>query len=174
MEYNSIRRIAHQRNKLLEVVRDYSEPNDYIFYSDNDEIPNMEEFQKNKKNKINIFKKELFYYKFNLHCDRIKWYGSRAIKKKNLINFEWLRQIKPKKYPIYRLDTLFKADKYIDLSIIKNGGWHFTRIISLKIHKELDAEHHDEYKTQIESDKIRDLINREIDHDHLADAKSNK
>tara|TARA_B100002019_G_scaffold289637_1_gene305642 strand:- start:40 stop:933 length:894 start_codon:yes stop_codon:yes gene_type:complete len=176
--YNSIRRIAHQRNKLLEVVRDYSEPNDYIFYSDNDEIPNMEEFQKNKKNKINIFEQELFYYKFNLHCDRIKWYGSRAIKKKNLINFEWLRQIKPKKYPIYRLDTYFKADKYIDLSIIKNGGWHFTRIISPEeIHKkELDAEHHDEYKASNKNpDKIRDLINRRvIDHDHLADTKSNK
>ena len=60
--------------------------NDYIFYSDNDEIPNLELFnpKKNKK-KIIIFEQKLFYYKFNLLCDRINWYGTRAIKKKNLI-----------------------------------------------------------------------------------------
>ena len=99
-------------------------------------------------------------------------------KKKNLINFEWLRQIKPKKYPFYRVDTFFKKDRYMDVNIIKNGGWHFTRIISPeKIHnKELDTEHHDEYRASKKNpEKIRDLIKRRvIDHDHLADSREYK
>ncbi len=176
--HNAIKRIAYQRNKLLDAVNAISNEEDYIFYSDNDEIPNMSSFEKSKKQDIIIFEQDLFYYKFNLYCDRIKWYGTRAIKKKNLINFEWLRQIKPKKYPFYRIDTFFKKDKYTNVEIIKDGGWHFTRVISPEeIHKkELDAEHHDEYRASNKGpDKIRDLIRRRvIDHDHLADSKSSK
>lgn len=176
---NSIKRIAYQRNKLFDAVNKVSDLNDYIFYSDNDEIPNLELFnpKKNKK-KIIIFEQKLFYYKFNLLCDRINWYGTRAIKKRDLIDFEWLRQIKPKKYPFFRLDTFFRNDKFINLEIIPNGGWHFTRVISPeKIHlKELDTEHHDEYKESKKNpEKIKDLISRRvIDHDHLADSRENK
>ena len=176
---NSVKRIAFQRNKLLDAVNSVAEPNDYIFYSDNDEIPDLSLFDpKKNKNKIVIFEQELFYFKFNLLCNRIKWYGTRAIKKKDLINFEWLRQIKPKKYPFYRIDTLVKKDRYMDINIIKDGGWHFTRIISPEeIHKkELDTEHHDEYRVSKKTpDKIKDLIKRRvIDHDHLADSRENK
>ena len=176
---NSIKRIAYQRNKLFDAVNKVSDLNDYIFYSDNDEIPNLELFnpKKNKK-KIIIFEQKLFYYKFNLLCDRINWYGTRAIKKKDLIDFEWLIQIKPKVYPFFRLDTFFRNDKFINLEIIPNGGWHFTRVISPeKIHqKELDTEHHDEYKESKKNpEKIKDLISRRvIDHDHLADSRENK
>ena len=176
---NSIKRIAYQRNKLFDAVNKVSDLNDYIFYSDNDEIPNLELFnQKKNKKKIIIFEQKLFYYKFNLLCDRINWYGTRAIKKKDLIDFEWLRQIKPKVYPFFRLDTFFRNDKFINLEIIPNGGWHFTRVISPeKIHqKELDTEHHDEYKESKKNpEKIKDLISRRvIDHDHLADSRENK
>ena len=83
--------------------------NDFILYSDNDEIPNLDLHDITKENsKIIIFEQDLYYFKFNLLCDRIKWYGTRAIKKKDLIDFEWLREVKPKKYPFYRLDTLLK------------------------------------------------------------------
>ena len=179
MRINSVKRIAYQRNKLLQGIDKISDPNDYILYSDNDEIPNLEKFDlKKNKDKIVIFEQKLFFYKFNLLCDRINWYGTRAVKKKDLINFEWLRQIKSKKYPIFRLDTLFKKDKYMNLKIIKNGGWHFTRVISPeKIHqKDLDTEHHDEYRASNKNpDIIKDLITRRvIDHDHLADSKENK
>ena len=179
MRVNSIKRIAHQRNKLLDGIDKISDFEDYILYSDNDEIPNLELFNlRENKSKIVIFEQKLFYYKFNLLCDRINWYGTRAVKKKNLLNFEWLRQIKAKKYPFFRLDTLFKKDKYMDLKIIKDGGWHYTRVISPeKIHeKELDTEHHDEYRSSNKNpDKIRDLISRRvIDHDHLVDSKENK
>ena len=176
---NSVKRIAFQRNKLFDAVNEITNENDYIMYSDNDEIPNLDFFDsKINKSKITIFEQDLFYYKFNLLCDRIKWYGTRVIKKKDLINFEWLRQIKPKKYPFYRIDTFFKKDRYMDVNIIKNGGWHFTRIISPEeIHnKELDTEHHDEYRASKKNpEKIRDFIQRRvIDHDHLADSRENK
>ena len=176
---NAVKRIAHQRNKLLDEVSKHADMDDFILYSDNDEIPNLQLHDISKeKSKIIIFEQELYYYKFNLLCDRIKWYGTRAIKKKDLINFEWLRQIKPKKYSFYRLDTFFKKDKYTNLKILRNGGWHFTRVISPEeIHeKELDAEHHDEYRASKKNpERIRDLIKRRmIDHDHLADSRENK
>ena len=177
--YNAIKRIAFQRNTLMKAVEQLASPNDFIFYSDNDEIPNMENFAKYKEtNDIVIFEQKLFYYKFNLLFDRIFWYGTKAVKKKKLINFEWLRQVKPKKYNFYRLDTFFKKDKYINLKIVKDGGWHFTRVISPEeIHqKELDAEHHDEYRASNKNPaRIKDLIDRRvIDHDHIADSKDSK
>ena len=76
------------------------------------------------------------------------------------------------------MDTFFKKDKYTNLKILKNGGWHFTRVISPEeIHeKELDAEHHDEYRASNKGpEKIRDLIKRRvIDHDHLTDSRNDK
>ena len=175
---NSIKRIASQRNKISEAL-ELADQEDLIFYSDNDEIPNLSGLDLEKINeKIIIFEQKLFYYKFNLHLDRIYWYGTRAIKKKNLTTFQQLREIKPKKYSFYRLDTLFKKNKFIDLKIVKNGGWHFTRILSPQdIHsRELETEHSDEYlKANKNSKKIEDLIRRKvIDHDHLVDKKEYK
>ena len=175
---NSIKRITSQRNKISEALGVANEE-DLIFYSDNDEIPNLSEFDLEKTNsRIIIFEQKLFYYKFNLHLDRIHWYGTRALKKKNLTTFQELRETKPKKYSFYRLDTLFKKNKFMDINIIKNGGWHFTRILSpQEIHnRELETEHSDEYiQAKKNSKKIEDLINRKvIDHDHLADKKEYK
>ena len=175
---NSIKRITSQRNKISEAL-ELADQEDLIFYSDNDEIPNLSGLDLEKINeKIIIFEQKLFYYKFNLHLDRIYWYGTRAIKKKNLTTFQQLREIKPKKYSFYRLDTLFKKNKFIDLKIVKNGGWHFTRILSPQdIHsRELETEHSDEYlKANKNSKKIEDLISRKvIDHDHLVDKKEYK
>ena len=175
---NSIKRITSQRNKISEAL-EIAEKEDLIFYSDNDEIPNLADLNLEQiDKKIIIFEQKLFYYKFNLYLDRIYWYGTRAVKKKNLITLQELRDIKPKKYSFYRLDTLFKKNKFIDLKIIKNGGWHFTRILSpQEIHsRELETEHSDEYlKANKDSKKIEDLISRKvIDHDHLVDKKEYK
>ena len=38
---------------------------------------------------------------------------SKAVKKKNFISPQWLRNIKSKKYPIWRLDTLFSKKNII-------------------------------------------------------------
>jgi beta-1,4-mannosyl-glycoprotein beta-1,4-N-acetylglucosaminyltransferase len=68
--------------------------------------------------------------------------------------------------------------KFIDLHVVKNGGWHFTRILSpQEIHsRELETEHSDEYlESKKDSKKIEDLIRRKvIDHNHLADKRENK
>ena len=172
MRMNSIKRIAWQRNKLIECLSEANEE-DYIFYSDNDEIPNFENFNfENNKNKILIFKQKLFYYKFNLFCDRVDWYGTKGCKKKDLLSFDWLREIKGKAYPFYRFDTFFSKTKYTDVKIIEDGGWHFSQLKSPKDIeiKLLNQEHHDEYRLAKENlPKIEDLVKRKsIIYDHKA------
>ena len=79
---NSIFRIEQQRNEAVKACNNASEE-DYIFYSDNDEIPNLEKLDINNiKSKFLIFEQKLFYYKFNLLNDRIFWYGTKGVKKK--------------------------------------------------------------------------------------------
>ena len=162
---NSVKRIAHQRNKLMEGLSEANE-DDFIFYSDNDEIPNFVNFDfEANKNNIIMFKQKLFYYKFNLFCDLVDWYGTKGCLKKNLISLDWLRQIKPKKYSFFRFDTFFSKVKYTNVKIIDDGGWHFTRILSPEdIHsKELNAEHHDEYRlSKKDVPRITDLVKRKI------------
>ena len=178
MRPNAMKRIANQREFLLNGLHEANN-NDIILYSDNDEIPNPKMLNENLlKKKISIFEQKLFYYKFNLLYEKLLWYGTRACKKKDLPKFEVLRLIKPRKYPFYRIDTLFKENKRINIQIIENGGWHFTRVISPEeIHqKELIAEHHDEYRLSKKNpEKIADLIKRRvIDHDHFVDSTQNK
>ena len=84
MRTNSIKRIAHQRNKIMDYLNEANDE-DFIFYSDNDEIPNLENLNfDNIQNKIVIFKQKLFYYKFNLNCDRVDWFGTKGCKKKKI------------------------------------------------------------------------------------------
>ena len=49
----------------------------------------------------------MFYYKLNLLYDDFTWLGTKAIKKKFFKSPQWLRNIKGKKYPFWRLDTYF-------------------------------------------------------------------
>ena len=175
---NSIKRISHQRNKIIDGLSEAND-DDYVLYSDNDEIPNLEDFNfENNSSKILIFKQKLYYYKFNLFFDRISWYGTKACKKKNLISLSWLRDIKSKKYPIYRLDTFFSNNKYTNVKIIENGGWHFSQVktpkdIEIKL---LNGEQHAEFKqTGKNLNYITDLVKRKkIDYDHKAKSKDYK
>ena len=175
---NSILRISHQRNKLIDCLGDADE-DDYIFYSDNDEIPNFENINfESNKNKILIFKQKLFYYKFNLHCDWVDWFGTKGCRKKDFNSFSWLREIKAKKYPLYRFDTFFSKNKYMNVKIIEDGGWHFSQLKNaedLEI-KLLNQEHHDEYK--LAKDKlpnVSELIKRKsIIYNHAAKSSEYK
>ena len=58
----------------------------------------------------------------------MNWVGTRSCKKKDLKSPQWLRNIKSKKYPFYRLDLFFSDNKYSDIKFINDGGWHFTNI----------------------------------------------
>ncbi len=175
---NSIKRINHQRDRLIDGLAD-AEDDDYILYSDDDEIPNLENFNfKKNKNKILIFKQKMFYYKFNLFFDRISWFGTKGCKKKDLLSLSWLRDVKSKKYAIYRLDTIFSKIKYMNIKIIENGGWHFSQLktpkdIEIKL---LNGEQHAEFKQSGKNlEYITDLVKRKsIDYDHKAKSKDYK
>ena len=79
---NSVKRIAHQRNKLIDGLTE-ADDEDFVLYSDIDEMANFINFDfEANKNKIVMFKQKLFYYKFNLFCDRVDWYGTKGCKKK--------------------------------------------------------------------------------------------
>ena len=106
-------------------LKDFDE-NDLIAISDLDEIPNFENFK--YENKITFFEQKMFYYKLNLVYPNFIWFGSKICKKKHLISPQWLRNIKSKIYPYWRVDTYFSKKKYCDLGFVKNGGWHFTNI----------------------------------------------
>ena len=122
---NAVKRENFQRDKILEGLK-LATPEDLIIISDVDEIPNLENNDiKDIKNKIILFKQKFFYYKFNLKLNNFFWHGSRACRKKNLISPQWLRNIKDKKYPIWRVDTFFSNKKYQNIKIIDNGIWHF-------------------------------------------------
>ena len=169
---NAIKRIAYQRNFLKEGIVDASN-NDLIFYSDNDEIPKLNDANLDKiQNKLIFFKQKLFYYKFNLFCDRYDWHGTKGCKKKDLIDFEWLRNIKTKKYNFYRLDTIFSKTKYTDVKIINDGGWHFSQLKKIDdIYSKLtNSEDHQEFKdTGKKISDIEDLVNRKVIlYDHKA------
>ena len=63
----------------------------------------------------------MFSFKLNLlNKTEENWHGSKICLKKNLKSPQWLRNLKFKKYPFWRID------KPKNLQIIENGGWHFA------------------------------------------------
>ena len=90
-----------------------------IIISDLDEIPNLENIDFRIINKkLIFFKQKVFFYKFNLLHEKISWFGSKACKKKYFLSPQWLRDIKDKKYPIWRLDLLFSKKKYNNIHFV--------------------------------------------------------
>ena len=129
---NAIYRENSQRNYIKKGLVE-AEDSDIILISDVDEIPNLSSVNFNKINeKIILFKQEMFYYKFNLHLPNLVWSGTKACKKKDLLNPQWLRNIKDRKYSFFRIDTFFSKTKYKSIKIFNNGGWHFTNIKTAK------------------------------------------
>ncbi len=163
--YNAAFRENGQRNFITKGLKD-AQPDDLILISDVDEIPNLEilNFEIFKK-KIIIFKQEMFYYKFNLKMPDLIWSGTKACKKKDLLSPQWLRNVKDRKYSFYRLDTYFSKTKYIDISFVNDGGWHFS---NLKTAKEIEYKlksylHHREFDLNpISSEKINEIMKNKI------------
>jgi len=172
---NAAKRIEFQRNALAKIFS-IKNNEDWLIYSDSDEIPNLHNinFYQIKKKYI-LFKQKIFYYKFNLSLPGVNWYGSKACQYKNLTTISELRNIKPKKYSWWRLDTFFKKNKFINLKIVEDGGWHFTEIKTPKeiYTKHINDEHHDEFdQTGINEEHIKDMIkNRYIPYDHNIDQR---
>ena len=175
---NGMARDYFQRENLIRGLKDAKE-NDMILISDLDEIPNLFELDLSKiKNKIIIFQQKMFYYKLNLFYKDSFWHGTRACKKKNLLSPQWLRNIKAKKYPLWRLDLLFSKKKYADVYFVKDGGWHFTYLKSPgDLEKKLlNFAHH--YEFEKSGLKIKDIkkfmTEKRVVYDHNIDQRGYK
>ena len=149
---------------------------DFIIVGDIDEIPNLKNFDfESKKNQLIVFKQLMFYYKLNLFYKELVWHGTKACIKKKLESPQWLRNVKAKKYPIWRFDTMFSDKKYINISFVSNGGWHFTNMknpeeIFTKLNSFL---HNVDFKLSgLGLDDIRKMVSdKKILYDHFADQK---
>ena len=167
-----------QRNYIKEGL-DNAQDNDIILISDVDEIPDLSKINLNKiKEKIILFKQDMFYYKFNLHLPNLKWTGSKACKKKYLINPQLLRNVKDRKYSPLRMDIIFSEKKYSSIKIIENGGWHFSNIKTAKEieHKLKSYLHHREFDEEpLTVNQIDEIIkNKQAIYDLGVDKRINK
>ena len=89
--------------------------------SDVDEIPDLNQLNLFNKNGYAVFLQKKYDYKLNLLNETEgDWFGTKVCLKKNLKSPQWLRDLKFKKYPFWRID------KVKNIQIIKNGGWHFS------------------------------------------------
>ena len=172
---NALLRENFQRNYLLTKIKDFDE-NDLIIISDVDEIPDLGNFK--YKNKITFFEQKMFYYKLNLVHPNFIWYGSKICKKKYLKSPQWLRNIKSKKYPKWRIDAFFSNTKYNDIDFVKNGGWHFTNI---KTPEKIDFKmknflHHLEYEESgLNIEDVTKIVKEgKVFYNHSADKKEKK
>ncbi len=170
---NALKRENLQRDTILNGLKD-ADSNDWIIVSDLDEIPDLTKVNFNKiKNKIIFFKQKVFYYKLNLELKTLRWIGTKACKKKHLKSPQWLRNIRDKIYPKWRIDILFSEKKYNNIFFIENGGWHFSFVKKPEdIEKKLRSYlHHREYDIDpIGIEKIQNLINsKSVIYDHRVD-----
>ena len=175
---NAAYRENGQRNFISKGL-DNAKDDDLILVSDVDEIPNLENIDFKKVDReIILFKQNMFYYKFNLKLPNLIWSGTKGCKKKCLKSPQWLRNIKDRKYPFYRVDTYFSEKKYINLRFINNGGWHFSNIktaneIEYKLKSYL---HHREFDVNpMTSSEIENIIkNKQAIYDLTVDKTVNK
>ena len=175
---NALLRENNQRNFIAEGLKSAND-DDFILISDVDEIPNLENIVFNKyKEKIIQFRQEMFYYKFNLKLPNLIWTGTKGCRKKDLISPQWLRNIKDRKYPLFRIDTIFSKTKYISVKFINNGGWHFSNIKSAEeIEYKLKSYlHHREFDINpLNTKEIENIIkNKQAIYDLKVDKRVNK
>jgi beta-1,4-mannosyl-glycoprotein beta-1,4-N-acetylglucosaminyltransferase len=170
---NALRRENFQRDTIKQGLINAND-NDWIIISDLDEIPDLSNINFNSINKkIIFFKQKVFYYKLNLELKTLRWIGSKACKKKYLKSPQWLRNVKDKIYPKWRLDIIFSEKRYNSVFFLENGGWHFSFVKKPEdIEKKLKSYlHHREYDLDpLGIENIKDLINsKAVIYDHRVD-----
>ncbi len=157
-----------QRNALERGYKECDE-NDLIMISDIDEIPDPRKLNEfNFKNKFACFLQRNFQSKINLlNVTDGPWPGTKICQKKNLKSPQWLRSLKVKKNPFWKI---FKKN----VQLINNGGWHFSFLKDpVDIKNKIISYSHQEYNTKeftdIESIKKKiisgkDLFERNINY----------
>ena len=151
---------AIQREYILKNL-DFADQDDFIFFSDPDEIPRPDVLINfNLKKKYGIFLQKFFNYKFNLfNSHETPWEGTKVCRKKNLKSINFMREkVKRKnlKYKFYRFD------KEKNIEIFNESGWHFNNLLSPEeISKKLKTFAHTEYS----SDRFSsiEIIQKKID-----------
>jgi len=175
---NAVKQENFQRNMIMRGLKNCADE-DWIIVSDLDEIPKLDNIDLHStKDKFVFFKQKMFYYKFNLCSKSVTWIGTRGCKKKYLESPQWLRNIKDRSYPIWRLDIIFSKNKYSNINFIQDGGWHFSYIKTPEdIEKKLKSyAHHREYELNaLGIQKIKNKIqNKESIYDLKTDMKNSK
>ena len=150
----------HQRNAIMRGLKDSSNE-DFIIISDVDEIPDLRKLNLYNNKNYAVFSQRMFNFKLNLmNMTESNWYGSRMCLKKNLKSPQYLRNLKFKKYPFWRID------KIKNIQIIENGGWHFSYIqdVSLIV-KKIKSFSHGEFNdpSLINENNVREKIMKGID-----------
>ena len=151
---------AIQREYILKNL-DFADQDDFIFFSDPDEIPRPDVLINfNLKKKYGIFLQKFFNYKFNLfNSHETPWEGTKVCRKKNLKSINFMREkVKRKnlKYKFYRFD------KEKNIEIFNDSGWHFNNLLPPEeISKKLKTFAHTEYS----SDRFSsiEIIQKKID-----------
>ena len=143
-------RDQHQRNSLEKGFKSCDE-NDLIMISDIDEIPDPKKISEFEiKNKYACFLQKNFQSKLNLLNVTDKyWMGTKICQKKHLKSPQWLRNIKTKKRPFWKIYKPKQPQLIID------GGWHFSFLKKPKdIAKKIKAYAHQEfYKEEFINEK---------------------
>lgn len=138
---------AKQREFLFEGLN-FAEQDDYIMFSDPDEIPRPEKLKNlDIKSKWGIFLQKCFCYKFNVFNKyETPWEGSRVCKFKNLKSFDFMRQ-KVRGSNLKKPFWKFQVEK--DIHLIENGGWHFNSLLNAEeISLKLKTFAHDEFSKE--------------------------
>ena len=159
---NDWHRENFHRNSLAKGYEKFDDQ-DLIMISDLDEIPNLDKLGEfNKKNKYACFIQKNFFSKINLLNKTISsWPGTKICVKKFLKSPQWLRNIKTKKRPFWKI---YKPNHP---QLIYDGGWHFSFLkkpedISKKIKSYAHQELNEERFTNIESIKQKIADNKDI------------
>ena len=146
-----------QRNALERGYRECLDE-DIIMISDIDEIPNPKKIKEFKvENKYACFLQKNFQSKINLlNVSDGAWAGTKICQKKFLKSPQWLRNLKIKKKPIWRIFNK-------KIQIIENGGWHFSFLKNPEsIKNKITSYSHQEYNTKkfTDLDHIKDKISK--------------
>ena len=155
---------AIQRDFILNHLN-FVEGEDYIFFSDPDEIPNPDLLKNFKlKKKYGVLLQNFYNYNFNLfNPHETPWEGTRVCKKKNLKSIDYMRQKIKKKNSDYRF---YRLDKERSVEVFNNGGWHFNNLMKPElIAKKLKTFAHSEYRGEEYSSvsNIKKKIEAKID-----------
>ena len=155
---------AIQREYLLTKM-DNLDPEDYVLFSDPDEIPKPELLMGFElKKKYGIFLQKCFVFKFNLFNKyESPWEGTRVCKKKNLKSIDFMRHKVRSKNLKY---SFLRIDKEKSIKTFENGGWHFNNLLTpTEISIKLKTFAHSEFsKDKFSSIKIiEEKINKKVD-----------